>query len=140
MSEDFCHLGSEPSRPIERIGSDWPIEGGSFDFSRRGGGALRERAEGFEAKLLDELDVKWLEHDEAVEDAEAMIVAKRGLNRTLAEVDAEVTSLQLSKLDVEAFINRLSKEGVHLLNEASKSREKAAELSTKFEAARAEVA
>ncbi|KAL6009545.1 hypothetical protein ACLOJK_022775 [Asimina triloba] len=61
------------------------------------------------AELLADWDAAWLEWDDAVENVEATIMAKRGLERTLEEADAKVTSLGLGLRRAEASGGWLSK-------------------------------
>ncbi|KAL5977569.1 hypothetical protein ACLOJK_041467 [Asimina triloba] len=69
-------------------------------------------------ELLAELDATKAERDEALNDTEGVILAKRDLERALEETTTEATNLHLQKLNAEASIRWLSDQVAHALEEA----------------------
>ncbi|KAL5980931.1 hypothetical protein ACLOJK_028851 [Asimina triloba] len=80
----------------------------------------QELAKETAVKVLAELDAAKAERDEALDDANDGILAKRDLEQALEEATTEVTSLPLQKVNTEASICRLSDKGERDREEASK--------------------
>ncbi|KAL5980947.1 hypothetical protein ACLOJK_028867 [Asimina triloba] len=80
----------------------------------------QELAKETTVKLLAELDAVKAKRDEALDDANGGILAKRDLEQALEEATTKVTSLPLQKLNTEASICLLSDKGERDREEASK--------------------
>ncbi|KAL5980232.1 hypothetical protein ACLOJK_036699 [Asimina triloba] len=113
------------------------------------GGGQRDQAKKNIVDLLEARDAALLQQDEAINNIEAVIGAKRGLELALEEANAEVASLRLAMREIEASTKRLFEQlGALqaerarmecLWSEDSQSHEKATELTVKLEASKTEV-
>ncbi|KAL5980946.1 hypothetical protein ACLOJK_028866 [Asimina triloba] len=80
----------------------------------------QELAKETTVKLLAKMDAAKAERDEALDDANGGILAKRDLEQALEEATTKVTNLSLQKLNTEVSICRLSDKGDRAREEASK--------------------